>query len=206
METPVVSPPQIPSIRNFIHEPIMRLSLLSLAAACVALVSADATAQRIGPSVEAGVGVSSGGGGEYIHRGGAALDGVIATPLVQTGSGAVLLAFTGTVNGPIAMEDVCVVAPDDACYAEYPTFVSLGVAAGVQRRLGSSASARVLAGPAYYQAVDGGDAFGLQGRVDVAKPILSRLVVVASLRGTVLPRYQGETLRFGAFGLGLRIQ
>lgn len=185
---------------------IMRIPLLSLAAACAALVSADAAAQRIGPSVEASLGVSSGGGGAYVHRGGAAVDAVVTMPLLQTGSGAVVLAFTGTANGPIAMEDVCVVAPNDGCYEEYPTFMSLGVAAGVQRRLGSTASARVMAGPAYYQAVDGGDALGVQGRVDVARRLVSRLALVASARGTVLPGYEGETLRFGALGLGLRIQ
>lgn len=184
----------------------MRVSLISLAAACVAVFSADAAAQRIGPSAEASLGLSLGGGGTYTNRGGGAMDAVLAVPVAQTGSGAVMLAFTGTANGAVTTEDVCVVAPNDECHGVFPTFMSLGVAAGVQRRLGSGASARLLAGPAYYQAVDGEDTFGLQGRVDVARPLFSRLALVASLRGTVLPNYDDESLGFAAFGLGLRVQ
>jgi hypothetical protein len=180
--------------------------LLSLALACAAAVSVDAAAQsRFGPSVEAGLGVSAGGGGSFTHRTGGALDAVLAVPLNQTSRGAVMLAVTGTANGPVAVED-CVFTPGDSCVSEYPTFMSLGVAAGVQRRMGRGLSARALAGPAYYQAVDGPDTFGLQGRVDVAKPLVFRTALVASVRGSVLPRYQGETLSFAAFGLGLRIQ
>lgn len=184
----------------------MRFSQFLLAAAGVAVLSVDAAAQRIGPSAEAGVGLAVGGGGTYTNRGGAAMDAVLAMPLMQTGSGAVMLAFTGTANGAVATEDVCVVAPDGECRGVFPTFMSLGVAAGVQHRLGSRASARVLAGPAYYQAVDGGDTFGLQGRVDVSRSLFSRLALVASLRGTVLPSYDDESLGFAAFGLGLRVQ
>jgi hypothetical protein len=186
---------------------MMRRSLLSLALACAAAVSVDAAAQaRFGPSVEASLGVSTGGGGMFAHRTGGAMDAVLAVPLRQTSSGAVILALTGTANGPVAVDDICVVAPNDGCLEDYPTFMSLGLAAGVQRRLGSGLSTRVMAGPAYYQAVDGSDTFGLQGRVDVARPLVFRTAIVASLRGAVLPRYEGETLRFAAVGLGLRIQ
>lgn len=183
----------------------MRFSPFILALACVAALNADAPAQRLGPSIEAGLGMSAGGGGTYVSRGGAALDAVIAVPLHQTASGAVMLAVTGSANGPLAGTDVCVVAPNDGCIEDYPTFMSLGVAAGVQRRLGSGLSTRLMAGPAYYQAVDGGDTFGLQGRADVAKALFLRTSLVASVRASVLP-YADETLGFAAFGLGLRIQ
>lgn len=172
--------------------------------ACAAL-PADAQ-QRFGPSIEASLGAGAGGGGTYVNRAGGALDAVLAVPLNHAGAGTVMLAVTGTSNGPLAGTDVCVVAPNDACVEDYPTFMSLGVAAGVQRRMGAGLSTRLLAGPAYYQAVDGGDTFGLQGRVDVAKPLVFRTALVASLRGAVLPRYEGETLHFASFGLGLRIQ
>lgn len=184
-----------------------RFTLLSLALACTGAVSADAAAQaRFGPSVEAGLGISAGAGGVFTHRAGGAMDAVLAVPLHQTSRGAVMLAVTGTANGPLAGTDDCVFAPGETCVEGYPAFMSLGVAAGVQRRLGSGLNARLLAGPAYYQAVDGSDTFGLQGRVDVARPLVFRTAIVASLRGTVLPRYEGETLGFAALGLGLRIQ
>jgi hypothetical protein len=186
---------------------INRISVLAAALACTLGAPAAAAAQQpIGPSIEASLGLSAGAGGSFTHRAGGALDGVLAMPLRHTSTGTLVLALTGSANGPVAVDDICVVAPNDGCLDDYPTFVSLGVAAGVQRRLGSSLSTRVLAGPAYYQAVDGPDTFGLLGRVDVAKPLLLRTALVASLRGSVLPRYEGQTLRFAAFGLGLRIQ
>lgn len=185
----------------------MRRFLLCLALACAAAASVDADAQaRRGPSVEASLGVSAGGGGRFAHRTGGAMDAVLAVPLRQTSSGTVILALTGTANGPVAVDDICVIAPNDGCLDDYPTFMSLGVAAGVQRRLGSGLSTRVLGGPAYYQSVDGPDTFGVQGRMDVARPLAFRTAIVASLRGAVLPRYEGETLGFAAVGLGLRIQ
>lgn len=184
------------------------LFLFSLALACAAAVSADAAAQpaRFGPSVEAGVGISAGAGGRFTHRVGGALDAVLAVPLHHTSAGTVVLAVTGTGNGPVAVDDVCVIGPDSECIEDYPTFMSLGLAAGVQRRQASGLSTRLLAGPAYYQAVDGPDTWGLQGRVDLARPLAFRTAIVASVRGTLLPRYEGETLGFAAFGLGLRIQ
>jgi hypothetical protein len=84
--------------------------------------------------------------------------------------------------------------------------VTLGAVAGVQRTIGAGLSARALAGPTYFQAADGDDTFGLQGRLDVAKPLFFHTALVASVRGSLLPRYEGETLSYATFGLGLRIQ
>lgn len=186
---------------------IQRTLLLVSAAACVAALPAAACAQRFGPSVEASVGASAGLGGTYHHRAGPALDAVLTMPVAASASGTYVLGITGMANGPMAVDDICLVGPDETCVEDYPTFVSLGVVGGVQRRLGSAYSARVLAGPAYYQSVDSDDAFGLQGRVDVARStILPRTALVASVRGSLLPSFQGEPLSFAAFGLGLRIQ
>lgn len=177
------------------------------AAACVAALPTDASAQRFGPSVEASVGAMAGGGGTYTHRAGGAIDAMIAVPVGSTSSSTYVLGLTGTANGPIAGDDICLVGPGDTCLEDYPTFMSLGVVGGVQRRLGDLYSTRVLAGPAYYQSVDGDDAFGLQGRVDLARSTaIPRTALVASVRGSLLPSFEGEALTFAAFGLGLRIQ
>jgi hypothetical protein len=185
---------------------IIQRALLVLSAAGAAALPADVAAQRFGPSVEASLGVSTGGGGLYTHRTGGAMDAVIAMPIAGNERSTVVLGLTGTANGPVAVDDVCVIGPEAECLDDYPTFMSLGIVAGVQRRLGGNLSTRALVGPAYYQSVDGDDTFGLQGRVDVAKPLIFRTAVVASLRGAVLPSYEGEALTFGALGVGLRIQ
>jgi hypothetical protein len=179
----------------------------ALVLACaVSLPAAAAAQQSFGPSIEATFGLSTGGGGSFNERGGAAVDAVLAMPLVRTSAGTFVAGLTASGNGKPTSQLVCIDGPGDECIGSYPTFLSLGLVAGVQQPLGRNASARVLAGPAYYQAVDGPDTWGMQGRVDVARPFAPRTAAVFSLRGSVLPSYEGETLRFASLALGLRIQ
>lgn len=183
----------------------LALSLAALAAAAL-LPASSAAQQRFGPSVEIGLGPSLGGGGQFIERTGVGFDAVLALPIGRTSAGTVVLGLTGAANGKMTNELICLDLPGGDCAPDYPAFFSLGAVAGVQRALGSGASARAVAGPAYFQAVDGDDTFGLQGRVDVAQGLGFRTALVGSLRGAVIPDYQGETLHFASFGLGLRIQ
>ncbi|HYR09720.1 MAG TPA: hypothetical protein VEQ60_18235 [Longimicrobium sp.] len=187
---------------------MMKRTLLSmLAAACAAAAPTTAPAQAFGPSADVSAGMFVGGGGTFAERGGPALDGIVALPLGRTRSGTLVAGVTGGISGPLMIGDQgCRIGPNDTCMPDYPVFVTVGAVAGVQRAIGSGLSARVLAGPAYFQATDGDDTFGAQGRLDVAKPLIFRTALVASLRGSLLPRYQGETLSYATFGLGLRIQ
>lgn len=138
---------------------------------------------------------------------GPALDGIIALPVSRTRSGTLVAGVTGGISGPLMMGDlICRPGPDDTCIPNYPTFVTVGAVAGMQRSIGSGLSARAVAGPAYFQAADGDDTFGLQGRVDVAKRLVLRTSLVASVRGSLLPSDQDATLGYATFGLGLRIQ
>jgi hypothetical protein len=180
------------------------LAVLSVAG-CAASVPAQAQQPTFGPSAEAGVGAYIGGGGAYFRRGGPAVDVVLAAPIGQGYGGTIMAGVTAGISGSMGGDDVCRIGPGDTCLDDYPTFFSLGAVAGVQRRMGGL-SARALAGPAYYQSVDGPNVMALQGRLDVAKPIVFRTAIVASLRGSLLPSYQGEPLSFTALSLGLRIQ
>jgi hypothetical protein len=177
-----------------------------LAVLLVAAAPAAAAAQGFGPSIDASAGVFAGDGGAFLRRGGPAIDGVLAVPLGRAAGGTLVAGVTAGISGSMGGDLICEPDPHGACKADYPTFASVGAVAGVQRRLGSGLSARALAGPAYYQAVDGPDALGVQGRIDVAKPLFSRLALVGSLRAALLPEYEGESLRFAAVGVGLRIQ
>lgn len=185
---------------------IKRTISLSLVALACAALAEGAAAQSFGPSFDASLGPSFGGGGSFVQRAGGGFDGVLAVPVARTSTGTVVLGITGGIHGKMAHDLICYEGPGDVCMPEFPTFASLGAVAGVQRGLGSGFSARALAGPAYFQAVDGDDTFGLQGRVDVAKRLVFHLSLVASARTAVLPSYQDETLHFTSFGIGLRIQ
>ncbi|HEX6369670.1 MAG TPA: hypothetical protein VF006_12190 [Longimicrobium sp.] len=179
-------------------------ALLFLACAAAAPAAAQ---DAFGPSADVSFGVFAGAGGTFMDRGGPALDGIIAIPLGHLRSGTLVAGVTGGISGPLMMGDlICHVGPNDTCIPNYPTFVTVGAVAGVQRSIGSGLSARALGGPAYFQAADGDDTFGVQGRLDVAKPLFFHTAIVASVRGSLLPSYQGETLSYATFGLGLRIQ
>jgi hypothetical protein len=186
---------------------MMRRILAVLSAAlCTIAIPAAAQQPAFGPSVEAGLGMFAGGGGAYYRRGGPAVDAVLAVPLGRTPAGTVVAGVTAGVSGSVGGDLICEPDPEGNCKDDYPSFFSLGAVAGVQRQMGYGLSARALAGPAYYQSADGPNVWALQGRVDVAKPLFFHTALVASLRGAVLPSYQGESLSFTALGVGLRIQ
>lgn len=185
---------------------MIRRSLAVLATVCT--ISAPVAAQQpsFGPSAEAGLGVFVGGGGQYMRRGGPSADVVLAVPLGRASAGTIVAGVTAGISGSMGGDLVCEVGPEGSCKDDHPTFFALGAVAGLQRQIGAGLSARALAGPAYYQSADGPNVFAFQGRLDVAKPLVFRTALVASLRGAVLPGYQGETLTHTAFGLGLRIR
>lgn len=184
-----------------------RIAAAVFAAACLAALPAEVRAQQgFGPSVEASLGIYRGRGGNFAERGGPVLDAVLTVPMRRQSAGSVVAGIATGVTGPLASDLVCAVGPAGECVPDYPTFLSVAVVGGVQRRIIGGNSARLLAGPAFHQAADGGAALGLQVRGDVARPLFFRTALVASLRGDLLPRYQGDRLGFAAFGLGLRIQ
>ena len=183
------------------------LVALVLAACAGVLPTTSAAQHTFGLSADVSVGLFVGAGGTFADRGGPALDGIIALPVSEMRSGTLMAGVAGGISGPLMMGDlICRAGPNNTCIPNYPTFVTVGAVAGVQRAIGPGLSARALAGPAYFQDADGGDAFGLQGRVDVAKRLILRTSLVASVRGSLLPSYQDATLSYATFGLGLRIQ
>jgi hypothetical protein len=184
-----------------------RTAAVLLAAACAATLPANLSAQRgFGPSIEGSLGAYRGAGGSFVERGGVAMDIVLATPVSRAPAGSVLVGLAGSITGPLAKDLDCVNGPNGECIPDYPTFGSVAAVAGMQRSFGGGFSARALAGPAVYYAAGGDRALGLQGRADVASPVFGHVALVASVRGNVLPDYQGAPLRFAVFGLGLRIQ
>ena len=178
--------------------------------ACGAMLAGETAAQQHLPvSTEASFGFRMGHGGAYASRSGAALDIVLGYRLRDTPAGTLIGGLNLRVQAPMTL-DICRVLPGGECAPEFPAFFSGGALMGVQRGSARTASARVLAGPTYYLPLgsdhDAGGALGLQGRVDVSTPPWNHTAVVASLRHSVVPRFQGEAVGITSFGLGLRIQ
>ena len=186
---------------------IYRTLVLYLACACGIMLAARASAQQHFPiSTEASVGFRVGHGGAYTTRSGAALDVVLGYRLRDMFAGTLIGAVNLGVQSVVTTSNLCLLLPDGECAPVFPGFYSAGALLGVQRGSPRSASARIMAGPTYYQSLEQGGALGLQGRFDVATPPFLRTAVVASLRGAVLPSFDGNALGITSFGLGLRIQ
>lgn len=184
---------------------IERLLILCLGAAAV--LAPVAAAQRPFPvSVDASLGLRMGSGGTYVDRGGAAADLMVGVNLGRAGAGTLVGAVTAGAQASMGGDLICLVGRNGECVPRFPVLLSTGVLVGFSRSSSSGATSRVLAGPAYFRDDHESRGLGMHGRVDVSTPPVLHTALVLSLRGAVLPRFQGETLGTTSLGLGLRIQ
>lgn len=181
--------------------------LLVFLCVCGIMLPAAANAQQHSPVLaQASLGLRAGMGGTYVNRGGATLDLMLTARVRDTPVGALIGGFNIGIQGSTGRTLECLpVEPGGDCAPHFPTLLSGGTLLGVQRGSARTASARIMAGPAYYYGFGAGSALGLQGQLDVATPPVLSAAVVASLRSAVLPDFRGDVLRINSLGLGLRI-
>lgn len=166
------------------------------------------SAKRVTLDVSVG-GASGRGGGDYVNLGGGiALDAAAAWRGPRARTGTLVLGGGFGSQGGLGNDLDC--APDGSggCRGDFPTFRYLVALAGWEvgaARGGRGASARVLAGPGHYVS-DEGSAFGLQARIELASPAPFGVALVASARGSLLPRFHDEAVTLGAVGFGVRLQ
>ena len=151
------------------------------------------------------------GGPEVLSRASFGADGLLTMRLAKDGSSGLLAGMSLSWQGPPPSGDSCKRdQPYGPCLQDYPQFSTVGVLAGWTSAAGR---VRVLGGVASVKAkkdyTDYADRYdytvGLPVRLDCAVAKFSHLAVVASLRGTVLPRYRGNAYTLLASGLGFRI-
>jgi hypothetical protein len=168
--------------------------------------AAQVTAQVSAPvSVELSLGLRAAHGGAYHHRGGPALDLLVARRNIPGGR-LVAGASLGLQAPPLARDLSCVLLPQGDCAPDFPALVSFAGLVGVQSGSAQSATVRVMVGPTFHQAFSGGGAVGLQGRADASLPAWGRTAGIASLQRSLLPSFRGDTVSNTSFGLGLRVQ
>lgn len=191
---------------NMFRSIAVRLSVL-----CIALPAASASAQRLSSTFDVnGQGWGTTGKPRYAHDGGFAAEAVLARRVRQFSRGALLVGGAAAVHNVIGDSDVCRLAappaPDvpSVCLPDAPPFSSLTALAGVEGTFGFAA--RLLGGPTVFHAGARGTALGVQGRADLATPALFHLALVLSVRGAVIPSFEGGRVRFAAVGLGLAIR
>jgi hypothetical protein len=179
----------------------------ALLIACALARPTTASAQRRLPlSLDATVGFGTGAGGEFRDPRGFALDALAAMRVRPAPAGAIVAGFAAELQGMPSSGDDCLLTPSGGCVPDFPLFYAAAALLGWEAAGGSGPSLRLLGGPAYYRADEGGAALGLQGRLDVATPAMLHVALVVSVRGAVLPNFRGDALGLAAAGLGVRLQ
>lgn len=90
---------------------------------------------------------------------------------------------------------------EDGCIQPFPFFEIAGTLVGWEN---ASTTLRVMGGPAWAHAES--EALAWQARLDGALPVVRRLALVGSVRGTIVPKYRGDAVKLLALGLGLRVR
>ena len=181
------------------------MKLLSCLAAFALLLCGPASSQLAAQaaSIEASMGIGTGlGGPEARHRTGMAMDALVGVRVRDLSHGALVAGLAIGAQGAASRTDDCILTPGGGCLPSFPFLVWVGPLAGWQSPRGRL---RVLAGAASFQADEGGSTAGITARADAAVRALPHLAPVVSVRGAILPSYQGDMIGLLSVGVGLRI-
>lgn len=172
---------------------------------CLASIGRQAEGQqRPSLSLEATVGGAYGyTTGEYLgDRQGIGLDLMVGARAGAADKRGIVVGANASLHdgGPHTL--ICHQSTTGAgCIQPFPFFRLAGVLVGWEN---AATTLRVMGGPAWAHAESG--ALAWQARLDGALPVVRRLAVVGSVRGTVVPNYQGTLVSLLALGLGVRVR
>jgi hypothetical protein len=143
--------------------------------------------------------------GEYLNdRQGRAVDLMLGVRSGAAGRRGIVLGANVSLHGDTGPRSlVCYPATtSDGCIQPFPFFHVAGALVGWEN---ASATLRVMGGPAWAHHHEG-DALAWQARLDGSAPVLTRLALVGSVRGTLVPRYRGDAVSLFGLGLGVRVR
>jgi hypothetical protein len=186
----------------------MTSSILSRRALCLTilvLVAPPASqAQRLSPiTLEANIGASYGGSsGAFGPSGGFSGDALVGYRIPTNALGPFVLAISGSGQAPGVHAVSCDVVPGGSCTNGFPIFWILSALAGWETETGG---ARVLVGPAV--AISSSHRVGAgQVRLDLARPLSTRVSLLVSGRFAYIPQYRNDVFRLAALGVGVRLR
>jgi len=175
------------------------LGSISLALSCSGILAAQSSRPL---SLDATVGLGSGGGGDYSGRAG--VEGAIT--LVAPHRAAGIMAVTMGGFNSLPYSENCAIRPDwstNCAPARFPTLTGVGLLGGFELAR-PKGILRALVGPTLFNGRRR-SALGGLGQID-ATLSRARLALVLTARGSVFPRAPAETLRLVSLGLGVRVQ
>lgn len=179
--------------------------------ACATVAHAQ-DARRVAFDVTAGVG-SGVGGGEVYGRFGFAGDALLSVSASRRARTLLIAASAGAQGIPFE-DGACHRGTRAQCLPYFPFVGAYSALVGWEVRQPSAATTgatfRAMGGPAlvYIDAGAGrsGNTAGAQIRADAASPSYGAIAAVASLRGTIVPRFRGQSLAVWAIEIGLRVR
>ena len=177
-------------------------ALACFAIAALSIVS-PCTAQQLRPVFfELSAGATF-GGSSVPHQlkygfAGSALAGY--RPGVRT-TGGFVVAISGSVEAH-GVSVACDVVAGGNCAPDFPHFWILSALAGWKT---TSGSVRFLVGPGVAHS-DSERAGAMQARLELAKPIFSRVSLLASGRFNNIPDHRGDSFRLGSIAVGFRLR
>ncbi len=181
---------------------------IRFAAVLTLCLAVPAAAQLSPPAVDVGAGGWVGtGGGVRDHRTGVVFDAMISGVALHVPHANLVVAVNASdAHAPSINNDGCLLAtPPSHCAPDYPQFTAFGLLTGLEAR-STQGSARALAGPAVFNVDGSGNAGGLQTRIDLASASVFHVSLVAAFRGTLVPRFRGDSYRTGSLSLGIRLR
>ncbi len=143
--------------------------------------------------------------GEYVENNqGSAADVLLAVGFGRAVGGRMVVGLNGSAHGTGTSDLLCKLDPAGDCVPRFPSFTLLGAVVGWES---GRSMLRTTVGAAPARAYGDWHEWHLawQGRLDGALPIIPHVAAVASLRGTLVPDYRGDSLRLLALGVGLRL-
>lgn len=159
------------------------------------------TTRPISFEFNAGVGF---GGSSAPHgsSGGLALDALLGLRPGARAAGGLVVAASASGQAFGVGEASCDAIPGVPCTPESPEFWMLAMLAGWETGNGAM---RLLVGPALAGS-GAGPVGAAHARVDLARPVVGRLSLLASARFAYIPDYRGDAFRLGSFGVGVRMR
>jgi hypothetical protein len=176
----------------------------ALLIACTLGLPPTANAQRRSAvTLDASIGLASGGtSGQYLEtQPGLSADALLALARSAPVRGMLVGGISAGIHGTGASTMICPAVPG-GCMPVFPDFQVAGLLVGWQNQSGTL---RLMGGPSFAWADWKPGAAAVQGRFDAAIPVMHRIALVASLRGTLIPNLEGDTFRLFAAGVGFRL-
>jgi hypothetical protein len=170
----------------------------------VATPGAIAAQGRWPVSLEIYAGLGAGGSDAvYRHAAGLAADLLLGVRVGSAAGGGIVAAVSAGAQAPGPHTEECLIGPTGECIPTFPSFFIFSALGGWEKR---STNLRFLTGLAVVDGERDRRAVGWSARMEVFGSVVGPIGIGASLRGLLIPSYEGDSFHMMAITVGLRLR